>query len=187
MKQIYILCTLAWALLGSCGGKKESSVTTEQLMFQIDSVDQATGLQRMQVSHFDQSIVSDGKKYRLQIERVPADSLPAVKNELGTFADNRISVKITRENGGNVFAKTFTKQAFAAHISAEHLRQFILEGIVFDEEKTQAGKQIVLAASISYPQSDLYIPFSITVTPDGKMSIVQNEDMEELPPLGEAQ
>lgn len=185
MKQIYMLCMLAWAVLGSCGGKKETSVTTEQLMFQIDSVDQVTGTQRMQSSRFDQTIESNGKKYRLFIERMPSDSLPVVKSELGTFADNRILVRITRENGNKVFAKTFTKQAFADHISAEHLRYFILEGIVFDEEKTQAGKQMVLAASISYPQSDLYIPFSITITPEGKMSIVQNEDMEFLPPTEE--
>ena len=55
--------------------------------------------------------------------------------------------------------------------------------MVFDEEKTREGKNIILAASVSYPQTDLYIPFSITITPEGKMSISKNEDMEELPPM----
>ena len=68
-------------------------------------------------------------------------------------------------------------------LSADHLRHFILEGVVFDEEKTREGKNIILAASVSYPQTDLYIPFSITITPEGKMSISKNEDMEELPPM----
>ena len=49
--------------------------------------------------------------------------------------------------------------------------------------KTREGKNIILAASVSYPQTDLYIPFSITITPEGKMSISKNEDMEELPPM----
>lgn len=48
-------------VMAACGGKKETSVDAEQLMFQIDSVDHVTGLQRMQVSRIDQHIVSGGK------------------------------------------------------------------------------------------------------------------------------
>lgn len=154
-------------------------------MFQIDSVDQVTGVQRMQVSSVSQTIECDGKKYDLFIERAPNDSLPTVTNESGIFADNRIIVRITREEGGKVFAKTFTKQAFSDFLSAEYLRHFVLEGIVFDEEKTQAGTNIVLASSVCYPQTDLYIPFSITITRDGRMSVAKNDDMEEMPPLSE--
>ena len=173
MKQIYFLFVVLLVVMAACGGKKETSVDAEQLMFQIDSVDHVTGLQRMQVSRIDQHIVSGGKKYNLFIERAPSDSL----------ADNRIVVRISRENGSRVFAKTFTKQSFSGFVSADHLRHFILEGVVFDEEKTREGKNIILAASVSYPQTDLYIPFSITITPEGKMSISKNEDMEELPPM----
>ncbi len=158
MKQIYFLFVVLLVVMTACGGKKEASVDAEQLMFQIDSVDHVTGLQRMQVSRIDQHIVSGGKKYNLFIERAPSDSLPSVKSDLGIFADNRIIVRIS-------------------------LRHFILEGVVFDEEKTREGKNIILAASVSYPQTDLYIPFSITITPEGKMSISKNEDMEELPPM----
>ena len=183
MKQLYFLLIVALGVMTGCGGKKETSLKTEQLMFQIDSVDRVTGVQRMQVSRVNQSIVSNGKKYTLFIERAPADSLPPVKSDLGVFADNRIVVRITRENGSRVFAKTFTKQSFSDFISADNLRHFILEGVVFDEEKTNAGKNIMLAGSVSYPQTDLYIPFSITVTPEGRMSISKNEDMEELTPL----
>ena len=57
------------------------------------------------------------------------------------FADNRIVVRISRENGSRVFAKTFTKQSFSGFVSADHLRHFILEGVVFDEEKTREGKK----------------------------------------------
>ena len=183
MKQLYFLFIVVLIVMSGCGSKKETSGDTERLMFQLDSVDHVTGLQRMQISRVNQSIESGGKKYNLFIERAPSDSLPGVKTDLGLFADNRIIVKLTRENGSKVFAKTFTKQNFSDFLSADHLRHFILEGVVFDEEKTNAGKNVILAASISYPQTDLYIPFSITITPEGKMSIYINEDMEELPPL----
>jgi hypothetical protein len=74
MKQIYFLFVVLLVVMTACGGKKEASVDAEQLMFQIDSVDHVTGLQRMQVSRIDQHIVSGGKKYNLFIERAPSDS-----------------------------------------------------------------------------------------------------------------
>lgn len=183
MKQLYFLFIVMFAVMSSCGGKRETTGNAERLMFQIDSVDQVTGVQRMQVSRVHQDIVSNGKKYNLFIERAPSDSLPRVKSDLGIFADNRIIVRITRENGSRLFVRTFTKQVFSNFLSMDNLRHFVLEGVVFDEEKTNAARNIVLAASVSYPQTDLYIPFSIMITPEGKMSISKNEDMEEIPPL----
>ena len=105
MKQIYFLFVVLLVVMTACGGKKEASVDAEQLMFQIDSVDHVTGLQRMQVSRIDQHIVSGGKKYNLFIERAPSDSLPSVKSDLGIFADNRIIVRISRENGAGSLPK----------------------------------------------------------------------------------
>ena len=105
------------------------------------------------------------------IERAPSDSLPSVKSDLGIFADNRIVVRISRENGSRVFAKTFTKQSFSGFVSADHLRHFILEGVVFDEEKTREGKNIILAASVSYPQTVFVYSFLYHYYSERKMSI----------------
>ena len=41
MKQIYFLFVVLLVVMAACGGKKETSVDAEQLMFQIDSVDHA--------------------------------------------------------------------------------------------------------------------------------------------------
>lgn len=68
----------------------------------------------------------------------------------------------------NSFSKTFTKQNFASLIPDRYLTHSILEGMVFDDEKTSNSKNIILAASVSIPMTDLYIPFSIIITPDGK-------------------
>ncbi|MEO5097471.1 DUF4738 domain-containing protein, partial [Bacteroides thetaiotaomicron] len=38
---------------------------------------------------------------------------------------------------------------------------------------------IVYAASVCYPQTDLYVPLSITVTADGKMSIKKVDMLED--------
>ena len=68
-------------------------------------------------------------------------------------------------------------------ITDRYLTHSILEGMVFDDEKTSNSKNIILAASVSIPMTDLYIPFSIIITPDGKMTMERDEDMGDLPPL----
>ena len=183
MKQVYLLFVVVLVIMSSCGGKKEASAKVEQLMFQIESVDSVTGLQRMRVSRVDELIVSSGKKYRLFIERAPSDSLPNVRSDMGLFSDNRAIVRILHENGHRLFSKIFTKHSFSQFLKPTNFPHYILEGVVFDEEKTRTGKNIVLAASVSFPQTDMYVPFSITITPEGKMSISKNDDMEELPPM----
>lgn len=182
MKQLYFIFAVVLCMATGCGSKKDASGDSDQHIFQIDSVDRVTGVQRMQVSRINQDIVCKGKKYRL-IDRSPSDSLKSVKSDAGIFADNRIVLKITRENGTTLFSKTFTKQNFASLIPERYLAHSILEGMVFDDEKTSNSKNIILAASVSIPMTDLYIPFSITITPDGKMSMERDEDMGDLPPL----
>ncbi len=179
MRKVYYALALVLAAAAGCGRKAgRPAEDARRAIFQIDSVDRVTGVQRMQVSRVEQEISCNGEKYVLFIERAPGDSLPAVTNDMGTFADNRIVVRIARADGGKVFGRTFTRQDFSGWVEEDDLRRFILEGMVFDEEKTAAGRSIVLSASISYPQTDLYIPFSVAISPEGKMNVSRNEDAE---------
>lgn len=180
---IFILSLIM--LIFSCKGKQQETETPEKQIFQIDSIDVHTGVQRMQVSQINQEISCKGKKYQLTIHRRPADDLPSVKSEMGTFAENRISVKILRESGTTLFVKEFQKADFASHLTSDYLSHSILEGLVFDDVKTSENNQITLAASVSYPMTDLYIPFTIVISQDGKMALSKDEDMGELTPLDE--
>ena len=160
--------------LAACTGK--TNQPDEKQALQIESVS-STGVQRMQVSHAEQDVKLKGKNYHLSIHRAPADSLPHVKNDMGDiYADNTITLRITRDKGEKVISKTFTKQNFSSVVAGNLLPQCILEGMVFDKTTSQG---IVLAASISVPQTDLYVPVSITVSPDGKMTIVKEEEIED--------
>ena len=183
MKQVYWMAVLLACMLAGCGGKQKSTVEEERQIFQIDSVDTRTGVQRMQVSRINQEFTCRGKKFKLVIERTPADDLPVVKSDMGTFADNRISVKILRDNNTSLYTGSFTKNDFSAHLPANFLAHSVLEGLVFDDEKTAANKEITLAASVSYPMTDLYVPFTLVISQDGKLSLAKDEDMGELTPL----
>ena len=186
MKQVYLWAALfSVCVLAGCGGKKTDVAAEERQIYQIDSVDVQTGVQRMQESHVNQNFSCNGKKYKLSLDRVPDSSLPAVKSDMGTFADNRIRIKIQHENGSPLFDKAFTKEDFAPYLPANFLANSILEGMVFDDVKTAANKEITLAASVSYPMTDLYVPFTIVVSQSGKMTLAKDEDMGELTPLEE--
>ena len=186
MKQLYILAVLLMGILAGCGSKDKDTKKETQRMFQLESVDENTGLQRMQVSRIHQEIACKGKKFQLSIERTPDEKLPHVKSDMGLFMDNSIKVKIARENGTVLFEKRFTKSDFAAYLPEKYLKRSVLEGLVFDDVRTGEKKEITLAASVSYPMTDLYIPFVLVVTQDGKLSISKDEDMGEMTFLQDA-
>ena len=136
-------------------------------MARQDSVD-AHGLQGMHSAKAETDNKFKGRDYHSLVSRTPDESLPHVSNEMGdTYVDNKIVLRITR-GSENVLNKTFTKNDFSSVVDAKFLSKSILEGIVYDKTTPEG---IVYAASVCYPQTDLYVPLSITVTADGKMSI----------------
>lgn len=175
MKKIAYIIVLGLVALAACINPKNTNESDKTRVLMLDSVDMH-GVVRMQISDVEQVVTLKGKEYRSQLHRVPNDSLPRVKNDAGTiFVDNAITLSITRSNE-SLFKKTFTKQTFSSLIGADFMKNAILEGMVFD--KTSAAG-LVYAASVSYPQTDLYIPILVTIAPDGKMTIEKDELMQE--------
>ncbi|GAE83106.1 DUF4738 domain-containing protein [Bacteroides reticulotermitis] len=175
MKKLSFPLLLALTLaITACGGKSNQSGNTTETALQ-DSTD-IHGIQRMQNSKSEIDIKFKGKEYHSLVSRTPDESLPHVTNEMGdTYLDNKIVLHLTR-GGETVVNKTFTKEDFASEVDAAFLAKSVLEGIVYDKT-TSAG--IVYAASVCYPQTDLYMPLSITINADGKMSIQKVDQLEE--------
>lgn len=173
-KLIYLLLLPMVVVIAACGGKKGNE-GHESVLAKMDSVD-AHGLQRMQTSKSEMNIKFKGKEYHSLVSRTPDESLPHVTNEMGdTYVDNKIVLRLTRGDA-TVLNKTFTKNDFASVVDAKFLSKSVLEGIVFDKTAPQG---IIYAASVCYPQTDLYVPLSITITADGKMSIKKVDILEE--------
>ncbi|WP_321518905.1 DUF4738 domain-containing protein [uncultured Bacteroides sp.] len=168
---IFLLC------MSACNNKsskqeKKGTITT-------DSVD-SSGIQKMQESKSEQTIKMKGISYHVVLHRIANDTLSRVKTEAGEwFTDNTISLQITRNNGGKLFSKTFTKKSFSSIVPADFLSHSILEGMVFDKV-TEKG--LSFAASVCYPQTDLYFPLRITIKPDGSMGMAKEELMEDTYP-----
>ena len=163
-KLIYLLAYCFFIVVTACGGNKKAE--EKSLLIMQDSVD-ACGLQRMQVSKADVDIKFKGKD----------EDLPLVKDDRGNqFVDNKIQLRLTRGNE-QIFNMTFTKRNFASIVGEDFLAKSILEGMVYNKTTPQG---IVYAASVCYPQTDLYVPISITITADGKMTMAREELLEEI-------
>lgn len=175
MKKLIYLLWLPWVVaVTSCGGKSGSS-EKESVLATQDSVD-AHGLQRMQTSKSEMDFKFKGKDYHSLISRAPDESLPHVSSEMGdTYIDNKIVLHLTR-GGETVLNKSFTKNDFSSVVDADFLAKSVLEGIVYDKTTPEG---IVYAASVCYPQTDLYVPLSITIATDGKMSIKKVDILED--------
>lgn len=171
---IYLLLLPMIVAVAACGGKNGNQKEDVQVLGK-DSKD-AHGVQRMQVSKSESDIRFKGKEYHSTISRTPDEELPRVVSEMGdTYVDNKIVLRLTR-GSEQVFNMTFTKTNFASLVGESFLAKSILEGIVYNKTTSQG---VVYAASICYPQTDLYVPISITITPDGKMSMERVEALED--------
>ena len=173
-KLIYLFPYLFLLFITACGGNKKAE--EKSLLLMQDSVD-VHGLQRMQVSKSDVDIKFKGKDYHSFISRTPDEDLPLVRDDRGNrFVDNKILLRLTRGNE-QIFNMTFTKRNFASIVGEDFLSKSILEGMVYNKTTPQG---IVFAASVCYPQTDLYVPISITITADGKMTMVREELLEDV-------
>ena len=172
-----IMLLVVVAAVAACNGGKEKAKGDVEVVMQ-DSVD-SHGLQRMQESTGEMDFQYKGKDYHSVVIRTPDEELPHITNEMGdTYVDNKITLRLTR-GGEQVFNRTFTKSDFASVVDASLMKKAVLEGIVYDKT---APEGIIYAASVAQPQTDLYVPLSITITADGHMSIAKVDNLEEQSP-----
>ncbi|WP_300700499.1 DUF4738 domain-containing protein [Bacteroides sp.] len=173
----YMLACVSVIFLSACSSQNKKEKDDAQALMQ-DSV-KAAGPQRMQVSDVKATFNYQGKEYQSSVLRQPDESLPIVKNEQGEkFIDNRITLRLTC-GGKQIVDRVFTKENFTSLVDAKFMQYAILEGLVYDQTTPQG---IIYAASVCYPQSDLYVPIRLTITSDGKISMAKEELMEDYQP-----
>lgn len=170
---VIVVLTFLFAACSSSTGKQ--SAETRMAQNSVETV--SKGPISMQPSEVKETFQYKGKNYQSHVVRRPDNTLPLVtNNEQQQFVDNVISVKLTCD-GKQILSRTFTKKDFLYLVDAAFAQQAILEGIVFNET-SDAG--ICYAASLGHPESDLYQPIRMVVTPSGTLSIALEEELVEL-------
>ncbi len=164
--------TFVGLLATSCGKKKQH----DDIIVQETEAPQPQAPIRMQDYKDIKDVQWLGKQYQIEVSRTACDSLAMVKDESGQqFVDNRIVLKVIRQDGSVFCTKTFTKSAFSACLNDDYRKTGILEGFVFDKAE---GNQLFFAASVCHPQTDEYIPMVVTVSNFGEVGIVRDQQME---------
>ncbi len=172
MKRILII-TPAMLLL-SCGNKQQQVQTPEPETEVVEY--KARELPRYELTD---TITLGGHVYTYDIVRQASDSLPVAHDEqFGDTRDNTIALTVLAD-GNKLFQHTFTKSYFRSHIEEDFYPRAILDGISF--RGAEAGKGLTFMLSVSEPDSDMTIPFAVTITSNGQLSIVR----EHLDYLGE--
>lgn len=139
---------------------------------EYEKPDTAGGIQQMKDYHYSAEVKDKNTVYTYDIVREVSDTLPTVKGDENVqFADNYIRLRVNGD-GKEIFNKVFTKQLFAGHLDKEFLSHSILEGMAFDCVRPEGLR---FSVSISYPETDIYMPFSVLVAPDGSYQITKEE------------
>ena len=164
--------TFVGLLATSCGKKKQH----DDIIVQETEAPQPQAPIRMQDYKDVKDVQWLGKQYQVEVTRTASDSLAMVKDETGQqFVDNRIVLRVIRQDGTVFCTKTFTKASFTGCLNDDYRKTGILEGFVFDKAE---GNQLFFAASVCHPQTDEYIPMVVTVSNFGEVGIVRDQQME---------
>lgn len=122
------------------------------------------------------SVRMGGKQYVYDILRTPSDSLDKVKDDMeDLYLDNTIRLTIRRD-GAVFFDRTFTKATFAASIDKSFYQNAILDGIRFI--KAEPGQGLIFSFAVSYPDSDMSVPFLMTIADGGSYTFVKDENLD---------
>ena len=136
--------------------------------------DASDGIQRMNTYDYSDTLRIQGHTFVYSIHREASDSLPFVTDDFGVnFADNIFSLTVQRD-GASFLHKTLTKANFACMLTDEMRRCGVLDGMRCDT--TLEG--LCFAVSVSQPQSDLYLPFILSVDANGNTAITRDNRSE---------
>ena len=164
---------MAALLSVAVGGCKEKKQTTD-IITTKPKVEAPKPVQ--EIGDYDQDVSVDwgGSNYTVRMQRLADRSLPIVDDGLGNrYFDNQITVRVTRNDGNEFFARTFKKSDFSAYIDGSFDKNCALLGIVFD--KVEDGV-LRFAASVGSPDkaSDEYIPLVLKISRSGSVSICKD-------------
>ena len=174
----YILFCLMTLMLASCNNSKQKD-PDNYVVESIKPDEISDEIHLLQTIEATAQAEFKGKVYNMKVVRRADNTLPVVTDEQGLkYYDNTITLEVTTD--GKQFAhKLFNKNTFASYLEADFLKHSILEGLVFDKVNDHG---LQFAASVSYPESDLYVPFNITLLPNGNLSIEKADLMEDYEP-----
>lgn len=169
---------VATALVGgmtSCGEKKKK---TDVIIAHKPTAPAKVTTQKMSHDKQTRETTWVGSEYKVMVERTADTTRPALKIDDHTrYYDNKINVRILRQDGSEFFNRTFTKADFASCLDENTKEKGALLGIVFVKADND---QLDFAASVGSPDiaSDEYVPMVLKISKMGKVSIALDTSLD---------
>lgn len=169
----FLLAGCAVCAFVSCGnGKKNNDIIAKKpIIVRSNKV--------VKMGDYSQSrkVEWQGAEYTISVTLTADTSLPIVKDGTQKYYDNKIELRVSRPEGGDLFKRTFTKADFAPYIGNEFSDDGALLGIVYDHT---AGDCLYFAASVGSPDksSDEYLPLVVKLTKVGVISISKDTQLD---------
>ncbi len=171
MKQSLSLVVLLGMLtVGICSCKKEQKETKDIITKIAPKPKAPSGPQQMSNHNYKKSIEWLGNNYTVTISRYADKSLAMATDGEKQYYDNKVDVKIIREDGSVFFKKTFTKSDFKEYTDNQYGRNGALIGFMYD---TVEGNYVKFGASVGSPDpnSDEFIPIDVSISNLGAVNI----------------
>ena len=171
MKRYFTLyfLSIAVVILAACGSKSEKKDTWVAPEHEVVT-------RQMPELQLTDSTKMGGHTFVYSILRTPCDSLDKVKDDMDDlYLDNTIRLTLRRD-GAVFFDRTFTKATFAGSIDKAFYHNAILDGIRF--LRAEEGQGLVFSFAVSYPDSDMSVPFIMTISEQGTFSFVKDENLD---------
>src|SRR5574344_2134029 len=174
-KRILSLLALSLLLIFSgCGEKKQKYI----IVAKKETSKEPAETQRMCTDNHTHEVKWGGTIYKVEVKRYPDTSMDMVKVDENTkFYDNKITVRILRQDGTEFFNRTFTKRDFSKYISEKNLEHSALLGIVFVEAQ---GDNLDFASSVGSADvtSDEYVPLNLKISRLGSVDISDDSPLD---------
>lgn len=167
---------LALALCVSCGKKKDDNTII------IHKTEKKAPTAVLKVGDGTQTtdVKWLGASYKVTVTRKADTSLKVVTDDNGQrYYDNRITVRVQRMDGTDVFNKEFTKKSFEPYITKDFAEKAALYNIVYIQVD---GSQLTFVVSIGSPNqllSDEYLRLNLNVNSQGNFTITKCPDQDE--------
>ena len=172
--KVLSLLVFGTLLLTSCGGKKDNGdiIAPKPVEKHSDAI--------LSIQNYHNTSTQNwgGNTYSITVTRTVDRSLPVTEDENGQkYYDNKINLLVKRSDGSVFLEKIFSKSDFSEYITGDYGKKGALLGVVFDKID---GGNLKFGASIGSPDktSDEYIPFVVTISRSGSVSISKDTQMD---------
>lgn len=127
--------------------------------------------QKREASHWEQAISWRGATYTIRIDRT-ADSTVVATADGQRYYDNRVTLQVVRADGSMFVDKTFHKADFLTAAKGQYAKDGVLLGMAFDRS-TPDGLSFGASIGDPNPDSDEFVPLTLTINPQGKATITE--------------